>query len=381
MAGAGTTDEKQAVLHGYGMTSLIKYLMDNAKNEGKFNTFLHDVYSDIFEEDHPVKALIKKLNKPVELWWPDYLKEYISGNIYNVPSSVFLNANEDDLLKIAIEDNTEFSVNLSREYKDLSAKLFRFDLKYQETKENNQLQLKPKCSLSTPADPTTLLFGLKNNKLEYLTGGIGTVSCNIKEMQDKGYNTLLAAVVNNYYHLLTFDTDSYIDLSVKLKPKDTLNYTIVKVSVLGTYKYYDNTTSKRTYFYNPGSGYARYGTFENGKFESQWIAPYDDGGTKGIITLNVDLTSSPPKIIDYYVNESKITSYDGEINIIEGKNVNIPGYKRPYGGYEFYITGTETCNKISTLQNEYRSMPNYSWELIERNCDYNSYIRIILGGE
>jgi len=381
VAGAGTTDEKQAVYHGYGMTSLIKYLMEKAEYEGTFNTFLHDVYSKIFEDNHPVAALIQNMKVPPEVWWPEYLKEYISGNIYNVPASIFLGAGEDDLLKIEIMDNTEFNVSFLREYKDLSAKLFRIDLKYNETKENNQIQFKPEYSMITPTDAATLLFGLKNDKLEFLNGGIGTISCNIKNVQEQGYNTLLAAVVNNYFDPTCFDSDSYINLNIKIKEKDTLNYTIFKVSALANYLYYDGTTSHGIYLYNPGSGTARYGTFNNGIFESKWIGPYDHGCRKGSIKLTVDFASMPPVIKDYSVQESVIAT-DKEVTFIEGKNVNIPGYERSFGGYEFYITGNETCSKITTLENSYEGQGDYSWSIVgPPDCDNNSYIRIILGGE
>jgi hypothetical protein len=381
VAGAGTSDEKQAVFHGYGMTSLIKYLMEKAEYEGSFNTFLHDVYSKIFEDYHPAAALIKTMKVPPEIWFPEYLREYISGNIYNVPASAFLGAGEDDLLKIEIMDNTEFNVGFLREYNDLSAKLFRIDLKYNETKENNEIQFKPEYSLLTPTDAATLLFGLKNDKLEFLNGGIGTICCNIKNVQDQGYNTLLAAVVNNYFDPTCFDSNSEINLNIRIKEKDTLNYTIFKVSALANYLYYDGTTSHGIYLYNPGSGTARYGTFNNGIFESKWIGPYDHGCRKGSIKLTVDFTSTPPVIKDYSVQESVIAT-DKEETFIEGKNVNIPGYERSFGGYEFYITGNETCSKITTLENSYEGQGGYSWSIVgPPDCDNNSYIKIILGGE
>lgn len=375
--GAGTNDEREAILHGYGMTSLLKYLMDKAKLEGRFNIFLSDVYLDIFNELHPVEALVKNMNKPVEVWLHDYYKEYISGNIYDVPCPVFLNASDKDLLKIEVNDNTSSSAVLSKEYPDLSAKMYRFDLNYNETKENNLLQLKPEYFLTTAINPTTLIFGLKNEKLEYINGGIGTVICNIKEAQDNGYKTLLAAVVNNFYDPINFDHNSQIDLSVKIKEKDSLNYTIVKVSTLGTFKYNDGTTYESSYLYNPGSGKARYGTFENGQFESQWLDYYSEGEIK----LNIDLNSVPKKIVDFYVKEITMLESSVEIEIIEGNNVNIPGYKRSYGGYEFNLNGTEICDKINTLKDEYQGTDNYSWSLIEKKCDNDSYIQIILGSD
>lgn len=157
-------------------------------------------------------------------------------------------------------------------------------------------------------------------------------------------------------------------------------FTIVKVNILGSYKYNDGSTSDGVYLYNPGVGHARHGTLKNGQFESQWLDSLGDGSSKGVIKLNVDLTSSPPKITDYYIEEVETTSHK-EVNIIEGKNINIPGYERSIGGYEFSISGTETCSKITSLQNEYQGPDNYSWKLTEKSCDSDSYIRIILGGE
>ena len=157
-------------------------------------------------------------------------------------------------------------------------------------------------------------------------------------------------------------------------------YVIVTVYILGSYVYNDGETFDGLYMYDPGAGHARYGTLKNGQFESQWLKPFGGGSSKGTIKLNVDFSSSPPIIIDYYVEEVEIMG-DKETNIIEGKNVNIPGHKRSYGGYKFSISGVETFNKITTLQNELEGPDNYGWKLTGISCDSDSYITIILGGE
>jgi len=64
--------------HGYGMSSMIKYLVDLHGTD-----FIGATYDNILDGDAPMVALQNNLPVPYADWWDDYLGELISGGIYH----------------------------------------------------------------------------------------------------------------------------------------------------------------------------------------------------------------------------------------------------------------------------------------------------------
>lgn len=119
---AGTNgDIVQAANHGYGNSAFIKYLA------GRYgDSIVRDIYLKILDQQHPIQAIDLALS-PNHLFmvWEPFLREYLSGNIYNVAGSRFTGY-KSGLFRIQSEADKNKS--FTQIYPDLSAKFFMIRL-------------------------------------------------------------------------------------------------------------------------------------------------------------------------------------------------------------------------------------------------------------
>jgi len=156
-------------------------------------------------------------------------------------------------------------------------------------------------------------------------------------------------------------------------------YAIIKVKIHGTIKYNDGTYSKTIFFYIDGTLHA--GEYKNGKFQTAWDKPYDDGSCTGSFNFSFDVNTFPPNITQFYLTETVNTSNCTEIITIEGTNKNMLGSEAMDDYYQFFINGSEACLNIDKLVNTYNDRKSpYSREFIySKECESDDYIQIFFG--
>ena len=108
---------------------------------------------------------------------------------------------------------------------------FKINFKYDETKLNNELILEAKHKTDTETNFSTLLFGLKDNKLEYIKSGFEKVISNINDLQEDGYKTLLAAVINPSIFELKTQALKPVKFFFRVSPIDLYNSGISSVFI------------------------------------------------------------------------------------------------------------------------------------------------------
>ncbi|MEJ2614932.1 MAG: hypothetical protein P8Z35_08240 [Ignavibacteriaceae bacterium] len=141
--------------HGIGMSALIKHLTKTYGNNivGKF-------FNGLKTNPNALEVILDTLNyvynTPESIWWPNFFKEYISGNIYNVQGDKFLN----NITKTIEFNDGDTLKHIDETYKDLSAKLFRININSTDTKNNKSLNFKLGPSSLNLDYVKVLVFGI-----------------------------------------------------------------------------------------------------------------------------------------------------------------------------------------------------------------------------
>ena len=102
---------------GIGMSSVIKYLTDDERY-GKAG--IGKTFGGVSQSVLTTASLLNSMDALIADWWPDLFKEYVSGNIYDVPLGYFLDNKSQSWEINSIEDTLRlFPIT----YTDLSAKM------------------------------------------------------------------------------------------------------------------------------------------------------------------------------------------------------------------------------------------------------------------
>ena len=186
--------------HGYGMSAFIKYLVSIYGE-----TIVRDIYLKILDQQHPVRAIELAIN-PNYLFmaWEPFLREYVQGNIYNVPKAAFLNATSGIF---RIRSNTDVSKTFTETYPDLSAKLFTIGLNYPD--------ISPAKAINFTIDQDVCditLFKVKSygTLIEYMSHSSTKklTQKDLRSLTDGGYNLLVMITNSNYFNTPNIYTNS-----------------------------------------------------------------------------------------------------------------------------------------------------------------------------
>ena len=192
--------------HGVGMSPFIKFIMDNYDSDG---SLLINIFGALIKSGKyiPADAIINTLNIPEYTWWPDFFKEYIAGNIFDINGESFINKiiSTDDLNFVNESDSLKIAEGT---YPDLSAKLYKINLS-QLLKDKGKLMFKLGPSSLNLDYIKALVFGLKNDKLVLVNEGIDFTVSNLQE------NDFLIACVVNCGNEPPYTGTSNIDLEVR----------------------------------------------------------------------------------------------------------------------------------------------------------------------
>jgi hypothetical protein len=109
--------------HGYGMSSMIKYLTGRFPTSTVFN-----YYTDIDDGKHPVETIISRSNGTTD-WLGDFFREYVQGNIYGVEPDSF-NAHVHPNLVFKIDGADDTLKKWFDYYGAMGAQLHRVELDY-----------------------------------------------------------------------------------------------------------------------------------------------------------------------------------------------------------------------------------------------------------
>ena len=174
---------------GYGMSSMIKYLL-NYKNPSMIST----IYTELAADETPGNAIQKAVGQDYKDWWPAFMSFYSMGKIHKDIQPAILQANKSEAFKI--ESEADSLHENKREYAQLQSVVYQLSVKMDDLTDLHRLEV-----TTDPKEDVSILI-LKQNPdaIEVAGQGISKASTgNLKEIVDDGFSNFYIIVSNLEY--------------------------------------------------------------------------------------------------------------------------------------------------------------------------------------
>ncbi|MBN1185588.1 MAG: hypothetical protein JXB49_25100 [Bacteroidales bacterium] len=364
----------------YDSEYFIEYLLDNYGN-GVLSSI--DLLRLVWGGS-TLQRICETIQKPVDLWLPDYFRSYLEGNIYDLSG--------ESIDKLILQNThitfkkyfpsyltSQGKASYADNYSDLSAKIFYFDTDDDLIKESSTVTLKVNSEDLTASDYKLLVFSYlsRTKEINLIQEGHEISISNLKQMKDEGRD-LLAMVVNCY---CAPDEESYhystLKLDVERKEIEQLDITGCSIwlsSVNVYYKWDDGSRFINNVQYTFSSD-VRTGGELHSVNESTYTAAWDytEGYMRywGAIEVIIDPETHLLVSIDFTDNESENqpgwnnnreierrikclnVPLDNHLSfVVSGNNIlnylDIIEYRKEYYDNTAYINGYE-FDEIATI--------------------------------
>ncbi len=377
--------------HGDGMSSVIKYLVDDELKFGKEG--IKKTLESIQGGANPVTALINNVNSLKAEWLLDFFSKYVGGKIYNVPASAFLDKlNGVWDIKSDADTLMEFKPTNAGVGKmpDLSAQLFLVNLKNSGIDASKDLTIDVEGDVNSDGY-STIIFGYKNEKLEHLIQGYASESIlEIPSLKNSGYTQFLIVVINsNGVPPYDSESNAYLTLKVEGDSSDKndevlkSNKCFVWVNLTGHYRKDDglggvSESEDLTLFQSSGA----VGSFNGNVF----VGTYDDSTSLGkfVGTITVTLNEDLDKVSSVLWSQEQTNIYTSQATI---RNTTMGGVNIPISTNPnlFQVIGNQTCSHLTDEVAFKRITSNgvndQTRTLISYKCGVHSYIKVTFGKE
>lgn len=194
--------------HGIGWVPLMKHLAESYGGPTTVTAAFHEVLN----QPNGVDALLASVPEPEQFWFPEFFRRYIAGELCGVKADTFLQAiGSDDVFAVAGVGDTVKNFTFS--YPDLSAKLYRVNLRYPGLGSGASIHFTVESSGVSMADLQVQVFVLTDGLLEFREAGTAVTIGDAKALMAAGYD--LVAVVVNSAHASPYGTTTSIELAVR----------------------------------------------------------------------------------------------------------------------------------------------------------------------
>jgi hypothetical protein len=352
-AGQSWLSTDDATRHGYGMASMIKYLV---KTHGEL--IVRRMFEAIKAEAHVIDAVLGSVPVPVNEWWPEFFRSYMNADIYSVASDRFLGIASGQFQVMA---ETDTQKQFSTYYYDLSARLFRVPVRHTQMSPDTKIQLTASSSTLEATDLCLLVFVLKDNLLRFHARGNPVTVMNVKEMATAA-NDLVVVVVNSHAGR-PVDQDYVVALDVKVIRPTGPRQASIQIWMNGAIEWSDGSVDTSVGWYNPRSSAVwRTGTLEGNIFRTTWEPMQGHEPSAGSWEIRFDFTDPDRPEVDYFqVSETNVSAGETQTYTIRSINpANITGYRRQIGGWAFEVSGRSSGEKIEYFQEEVLFQGGYS---------------------
>jgi hypothetical protein len=345
-----------------GRTPLIHFLIDDEKYKHLYG-LLGPVktIADINENKNTVRSLVQTVDHPVTEWLPDFYQSYLSGDVFNVNGSAFLEriSSQD---KWSIDSAQDTLAILSRPYKDLSARCFLVDINTNDLSDDAELLIDADGPIANhDYGITVLLYWVNGNSLRFMgredANRANLYIPDLKESAELGVNRYLIAVVNSD-HNETFDGSSDIDLTLSLSGRGEglgfthssfvlkVGYDYFKCDRVGTPEENCNTiTYDATYITaDIDSGYSAGVQFTG-----------TDHANDRLNTVSTLTCTFSPDLSEIETLEFVQTQYRSSGDVTIQRHIvaeHIP-QTRQGAFYKYELAGEEVCSSMSTFKIDY----------------------------
>ncbi|OGU54545.1 MAG: hypothetical protein A2V66_02730 [Ignavibacteria bacterium RBG_13_36_8] len=359
-----------ATHHGYGMSAMIKYLVDKHGQN-----IVKSIFDRMKVGFSPVDAVFISNPDPVSFWCPEFLSELVLGEGYGdvIPARM---ATDSQTTVYELNYSADSLFTFSGNVDDLSGKLFVFKL--------NNLLFNPAAmmnlTLTASNDCKMHVFAYKGSTINYVGSSETTFPVyGLKALHDDSWHILVMITNTRMSSPYTGSTPITLRAHVTVPLFD---YSIIKwvaVTVtLNTTIQHDNgevTSGFMVYSFGNVSTLAdAQGTWNGNTF----TAPLSLAN--GTISVTIDPITAP------------VTHFSGSLTYSTGLTQSVSGSDIPFFwavydddlnwvGYSCEVWGTETCTHISSLSTVQENtmpppIPSNGYQLTGYSCDNISHISI-----
>lgn len=124
--GLANTEASGAQVHGYGMSSAVKHLVDTYGE-----AIVPELFEGVTENESTAACMIDAVSahEGVPIWWQDFLIAYTENRVYDdFPPSQAVTSLVGGSQRFRIEDDTDRTMTFTKSMMDLSGAMFRIDL-------------------------------------------------------------------------------------------------------------------------------------------------------------------------------------------------------------------------------------------------------------
>jgi len=200
--------EGGARFHGYGMSALVKWFMDNESDE-----FIEKVYGHIRDQESAPRSVELAAGAPFADWYNEFYVDYFKGEIYGAAEIPYMISGALGEWTVQNEDDTLQS--FERGTPALGGRIYKVVLNYP------QLQGDSVAKFSITGDSPRMLNVFKYNNSDGATllgsDADSVVVGGIRDLQDQGY-WLIALTTNLRDEPPDYSADAVHTLTIQIRP-------------------------------------------------------------------------------------------------------------------------------------------------------------------
>ena len=339
----------QIIKKGAGMSALIKYI---TKFSDLGNNLISEVYSKLEDKEYPVQAIQSTMKRPISFWLPEFFKEYIRGNIYQISPAIFLK----NITKTITFNKEDTLKKINDEISQLSAKRYLINFNTEEIKDRT-LNFHITSEGKELDAYNVLVWGISNNILTFLAQGQDFKLRNLKKYQER----LVYAV--NSSDEPPYSDNSKIQLDIKVTDDLAFKYCDIRLAVIEMHDTVEGVWSP---------GWYTKGTFKNNIFDGTINTEKQGGNSTGTIRIIVDDNQNilSLNVMAYHTDPTGYSSQWG----FTAQNIP-PTENEPYLLVHSY-QGYDVCKYVTGIYAKYTEADGKVTEIRNFKCEDESLLHI-----
>jgi hypothetical protein len=351
--------------YGYALSALLKYLCSEERCGA---AWLVNVYSDVREGVSGSKLIVDKVPYSTDVWWPDYLREVYSGEIYTVPWEE-VSESVSEIMRVYGEDTTH--TYEGGRYAGLTARLYEIDLSHWDTQEDAYLKLTVRSDEVNPDFLEVQLFAKEGDGLQLLAYGQEVRVEDLGAVQASTPH-LIAVVANADYDASSLSS-SKIALDITVGASDLSRFEAATIR-MQYHAYWNTGEFPYQGLYISTTDSDAEGVWDGFTYHAEWDFVESGARDSGQVTITLDPETL--EIVSWSVDYTWDYFEYGFYNTYHASGAGVPKVTSTTSAMEFGLMGTAMCNSTSNIYVRQEEDGEIKKELLNFGCNSESYLEI-----